>query len=514
MSVFRTLVAVVRADVRERTRRYGFLLTMGGAVYLGYAVNAGYVVMHLDNYRGVYNSAWIGTLTAMSTVLFVSLVGFYAVKNAIDRDRVTRVGQILAATPLSKFMYLLAKFLSNFWIFSLIIAVQATAAIVMQLFAGNEAGLDLSGLLMPFLLIAMPALAIIAALAVLFECIPFLMSGLGNVLYFFVWGLLLVGSTESKNPHLDFACLNRVEASLRTTVLHDNPSFTGGFSLNAGPATSFAGFKVFQWDGIEWPAEMVVARLAFFLYALALVLLASLLFDRFDMARASSWRTKTRTKKSRGTSLTEIMARVTSLGFLSPTSEFGQLFLAELRLMLKGHSVWWYLGALGFVIAQMVAPLDSVKNIILPLSWLWPVLLWSQMGIREDRFDTVQLLCSTPNFVRRQLPLLWLSGVAVAFFTGVGALIALSIAGDLQGVILFFVAAMFIPALALAMGVWSRSSKMFEALYTVWWYIGPMEHTQTLDFIGLKDVGPHYLLFTGVLLAAAFLGRRQQISTA
>jgi len=70
--------------------------------------------IRLGDYRGVYTSAWIGVMVSMVTTCFVSLVGFYIVKNAIDRDRQTGVGQILATTPLSKSSYLLGKFLSNF----------------------------------------------------------------------------------------------------------------------------------------------------------------------------------------------------------------------------------------------------------------------------------------------------------------------------------------------------------------------------------------------------------------
>ncbi|MGW8957644.1 hypothetical protein [Paenibacillus sp. NPDC055715] len=43
---------------------------------------------------------------AMSTISVLLIVGFALVKNAIDRDRVTRVGQLLSAMPLGKSGYL------------------------------------------------------------------------------------------------------------------------------------------------------------------------------------------------------------------------------------------------------------------------------------------------------------------------------------------------------------------------------------------------------------------------
>src|ERR1700722_17806592 len=109
----RILLAMVRADFLERVRRYSFLLTLGFAVYLGYAVYAGQVTLRLNEYRGVNDSAWIGSVMGLVATVWLSLVGFYVVKNAIQRDRETRVGQILATTPISKPFYMVAKALSN-----------------------------------------------------------------------------------------------------------------------------------------------------------------------------------------------------------------------------------------------------------------------------------------------------------------------------------------------------------------------------------------------------------------
>jgi hypothetical protein len=98
----RVLWHLVKADFLTRVRRTSFFLTLGFAVLLGYETFAGHVVMQLDDYRGIYNSAWVGALMAVVTSSFLTLVGFYIVKGSILRDETTRVGQILAATPMTK----------------------------------------------------------------------------------------------------------------------------------------------------------------------------------------------------------------------------------------------------------------------------------------------------------------------------------------------------------------------------------------------------------------------------
>ena len=96
MNSARVLYHLVRADFLERVRRYSFLLTLAGALWVAYGVATEEVWIVVGNgYRGVYNSAWIGALMAICCSTFLSLAGFYIVKNSVQRDTDTRVGQIL-----------------------------------------------------------------------------------------------------------------------------------------------------------------------------------------------------------------------------------------------------------------------------------------------------------------------------------------------------------------------------------------------------------------------------------
>jgi ABC-type transport system involved in multi-copper enzyme maturation permease subunit len=92
----------------------------------------------LGEYRGVYTSAWIGVMVSLVTTTFLSLVGFYIVKNAVDRDRQTGVGEILASTPHSATAYLLGKFFSNFAVLTSMLGVLVLAAIAMQFLVAED----------------------------------------------------------------------------------------------------------------------------------------------------------------------------------------------------------------------------------------------------------------------------------------------------------------------------------------------------------------------------------------
>jgi len=185
-------------------------------------------------------------------------------------------------------------------------------------------------------------------------------------------------------------------------------------------------------------------------------------------------------------------------------------------LLLKGHAWWWYTVAGGLFIATLTTKMSSAQGVLL-VAWLWPVLVWSQMGAREARFRTGALIFSSEKALYRQLPALWMAGVIVALATGGGVGIRLLLGGDWPALAAWLAGAFFIPSLALAFGVWSGSSKLFEATYTVWWYVGPAHFTPGLDFIGSnpasRSVGLYALLAAG-LLVAAYMGRRQRMAYA
>ena len=186
---------LLRADFLERVRRYSFLVTLVATVWLGYLVGTGKLGVWIGDARGAFNSAWIATVMALVINSFLSLAGFYVVKNAVDRDRQTGVGQILATTRLSKPLYTLGKALSNLAVLGAMLAVLFVATIMIQLVAGEDRRIDLLQIALPFLLLALPMMALVAAVAVLFETVPGLRGGFGNVVWFFAW-TFLIGSGE------------------------------------------------------------------------------------------------------------------------------------------------------------------------------------------------------------------------------------------------------------------------------------------------------------------------------
>lgn len=230
-------------------------------------------------------------------------------------------------------------------------------------------------------------------------------------------------------------------------------------------------------------------RLAWIGVAFALVLLATPFFDRFDPARGRRLsRTRHRSRQesaeaaavvTKPTSASTAPPRGRPLIHLTPLGEgrswgLHRMFVAELRLLLKGYPWWWYVLAGGLIVAQCVAPLEISRGPLLTAAWIWPILLWSAMGTREARHGTEQLIFTGPRVVCRQVPASWLAGVVVVAVMGGGVAVRLLLAPNYSGLLGWFAGALFIPTLALALGVWTKSSRPFEGLFTGVWYIGPL----------------------------------------
>jgi ABC-type transport system involved in multi-copper enzyme maturation permease subunit len=524
---------LARADLLERIRRSSFLIVLVSAVFVGFLsvppIGAGYRVLQVGTQRGVYDSAWIGLMFGLIAALHLPLVGFYLVRNAVDRDRQTGVGEILATTPISKPAYVLGKWLSNVSVLVLILAVMTLMAGVMQLVRAEDTAIRLGALVPNIWLMSVPVLAVAAALAVLFECTPVLRSSWGNVIYLFLWlfsiALVLGGSMNSEagpgvvRPKADLYSFSRPVATIQQQLLAVDPEadVSSGLAI-IGPDIE----GTFVWTGFRWTAGIVLERLRWLGLALLLALAAAIPFDRFDPARARR-RTEATAIQADDEPVSAAAVPVGGAIRLAPLSAsprrwaFPGLLAAELKLVLRGQKPLWYLGAIALNLACLFNPSTPVQRYLLLAVWLWPLALWSRMGVRERRFNTEQLVFSAQRPVLRQLPATWLAAVLVTVLAGFGAWLHLALAGEAVSVVGWFAGALFVPALALALGTWTGSSRAFEAGYLLLWYLGAFEGIPVLDFTGTSAADGEiwmpivYVALAGGLVLLAMIGRHRRL---
>ncbi|MGM1045005.1 MAG: ABC transporter permease [Bacillota bacterium] len=530
MTSFRSLYHIVRADFNERARSYGFLVTIVLTILAAYFfvpfTDAKYGVVMINEHRGIYNSAWIGATVVMSTVTILSLIGFALVRNAIDRDRTTRVGQIIATTPISKFVYLFGKFVSNFIVLAIIVLIAFLVSIAMQLIRNEDTTIRLLDLLLPFLFVALPLMALVAALAVLFEATRVLSAGVGIIVYFFLWSQVFLNyGVTVQLGNLALSSLMGLEVFYDSMIdtFRDQKNVAGPVEMADGIIELDRPLETFVWSGVDWSSEVIAGRLAWVVIALAAVFLAALVFRGFDKVIVkdsfdlfSLFKKKRKGGKDVGWESSSSLTAKTLSG-ISLQFSFFNLLRYELWLMLKGQKWWWYLIALLFIVGDLLLPLENVRSMLGPLTWVWPILIWSSMGVRELRNNTRDIVFSSIHPLERQIPATWFAGFMIALGTGIGLGIQLLLKGDMGGLFAWFVGAMFIPTLALALGIWTRTNKTFEVVFLVIMFVGTMNQLQVFDFMGSMDSSPGkgipliYLVVTLILLASAVVGRRNQL---
>jgi ABC-type transport system involved in multi-copper enzyme maturation permease subunit len=516
MQSLRSVLAIARADFFERTRSYGFLVILALTVFSAWRLvpNAGSTraPMHFDAFRALNTAAGIGATVATMCGLWLFFIGFYLVSNAVKRDEDTGVGQIIATTQVGKATYLFGKAVSNLAVLLAILGAVSLTLVLTLLVKGEGGGFDLVALWLPLWVLVTPSLALVAALAVVAEVLFRNLRGVINVAYFFFWTFVLMASmlvfanvpvSTPAGQITDMFAMRTVVEAMETDLRLVKPEHK---KLDVQVNFPFADQvdRTFVFGGFKQVFPLWLWRFAWVGVAALLVGLVAVPFRRFDPAYRHASGGQQGQKPDRvQTDQQSIPVRGRSLAL--PSVETGSPFLlllqSELRLMLHGRSRWWWLVTGGLLVATAVAPLGIAHRYVLPGLWFWHVLVLSRLGCREVSARTTEIVFAAPSPLARQLPAALGAGVALTLVLGLSVLLRQLLAGNPAGALGVVAGALFIPALALALGTWTNGSKTFEILFTVLWY-GAMNDAPPMDFAGAlaSDQG------TGIVLAYLGLG--------
>jgi hypothetical protein len=278
-------------------------------------------------------------------------------------------------------------------------------------------------------------------------------------------------------------------------------------------------FKTFDWPGLVWTPGIVAERWLWAGFGLGAILLSAAWFTRFDLSREGPRR---RVKPGQAKlaepaaspekTLRRLLPSLSPLASkLARVNPFLGVLFAELRLLLNGRPWWWWLGIIGMNIAILASPLMRTKLYLLPIAWLWPLAIWSEMGNRERKNNTSQMVFSSARPVLRQLPATWLAGVLATALFGIAGMVVFLSNGDPIALAGWVGAVIFIPTLALALGVFSSGGRVFEVVYLIWWYVGPFQKAAGMDFTASA---PQFFLLAAaglLLLAALWRGRQVRV---
>src|SRR5688572_6126 len=294
MEVIRRFAAITVADLRERTRALRFWVILGIVAIASWwcfpPPGADWMTVSVDGARGAYSSAWVGMTLALVYSTIMAWLGFYLVRGSLVRDFDTRVWQLLVATPMTRAGYLLAKWTSHMVVFALVMAIGLGVGLVAQWVRAEDRSLDLLQLVLPVIVLTMPAVALTAFFAIVFDMVPWLRRAGGNVLYFFVWIAMFSTFASNIDPSTsewarttwfsDPSGVTLVQRDFLETI----PALAPGLdpnSVSIGINVTEGSARTFAWKSWSIGAADLGGRL---LWVLLTMLATALLAPVLDMA--------------------------------------------------------------------------------------------------------------------------------------------------------------------------------------------------------------------------------------
>ncbi|MBW9171762.1 hypothetical protein [Clostridium estertheticum] len=549
MKAFDVVYEVARADFLQRIRQKSTLIAIVFMMYFSYLavpdLKATYynTVLGVSNevgYRGIYNSAWIGFLITLIIVTYMTLIGFFLTKNTISRDRQTKIGQIVATSSIDNKHYLFGKVLSNFLYLVIMIIVIMIVAIFLQIIRAESTQIELWKIIAPFLFMAIPAMFITSILSVVFESTPSLQKTGGNIVYFFLWIMIMTLSVlgnigtlipnalvrnvfEQISGHIDIFGLGKLSSAMLNGILQGFPDFKGGITIGAG--VGITKINTFKWNGMQWTIDVIMYRIIWILIAIVLFRYVASKFKKENLIdKEFNVKKPIRTNKAKKKIKNDdfeghVESNYKKTVLLTPNNvkairfNFVNMVIEELNLMLKGVSPWWFVFQAVLILNSVSVPNNVAMSSIIPVTFIFPLLIWSKAGTLDKKYGTEQYLFSSTYYKIEQFIALW---VSVAFFTAiisVGAIAKILISGGIVNVLALLVGIAFISSLAVFLGTVSGNSILFELIYIALWYMGPLNKLPYFDYLGfshesiLMGMPMVYSIISVVLIGAALLFR-------
>jgi hypothetical protein len=516
---------IIKADYLQRTRSYSFLITLAVTVYAAYSFvppdSAAYTTLSASGYKGAYNSAWVGYVSAIMTTVMLSFYGFLLVNSGIKKDIDTEVGLIIATTPISNFKYLLCKQLSNYVVLLTIAGCTFSISLILFFIRGTGYPFILSNFVLPYLFFAVPALFMIASLAVVAEVFLGKRSILQYIIYFFLCGVTmsLIKTKGGDNPSgvFDPFGLSLITKSITNQInsqFHEHvKDVSFGFIFNGHRK-----YKPFVWEGISWSAVFIFSRVLWIGFGLALTYFSSLFFHRFDFKQAAGKKKTKVIQQPEADKLTINPAGITRQTMPPLVFNYGifPFIKTELLLLIRQGNKWLWLLNAGLWIAMFIAPLPIAYTYMLPVLLFLQVTRWSDLVTKEKTNRVHYFAYASYKPLLRMLPAQIFAGILLALALALPILLRNAVALNGYAIINIVNGSVFIVLLAATLGILSGGKKLFEVVFFMLTYaiINKMDVADYIGSLTHNNAGMYILVIICInacLLCAGFLTRNYQV---
>lgn len=517
--MIRAIYQSAKGDYLQRSRSYAFLITLAVTIYAAYSFvpthEANYTTINITGYKGAYNSAWVGHVSAVMGTFILTLCGFFLVSGGIKKDIDTAVGMIIASTQASNFRYLLTKFLGNFAILLTISALALLISIVMFFIRNTGYPFQIENFLLPYLLIVIPAIVLVSGLAIISEVFLGRKQVLQYFIYIFIFFIFISNVRNNKgNPSSIVAdgfglgiVTNSIKDKVNATFHKNIEQVSLGYVIRKKTE-----FKTFEWEGVSWDPVYLLSRLMWIALTFAAVYLSSFFFHRFDLKQATKKMKKgnvflekltgdfsgfSNSSGMSGTSNVSGFSGHSDLpGFsmhpprdigmeLAPvTPAYGILpfVKTELLLMIRKDSKWLLYISFALWISTLFIPLRFAHTFLLPILLFLQVSRISDLTTKEQTNRLHYFTYAAYKPLQRILPAQLIAAFCLLTALSLPVICRLLISGEALTVLQLVNGLLFTVLLSASLGIISGSKKLFEILYFA------------LTYLAFQGIGPaHYL---------------------
>lgn len=504
MNRFTTLI---KYDYLQRTRSYRFLITLCFSLAFAYsfipAPDSSYTTIRIGDYLGNYNSAWIAYVSAIMTSVFLSLTGYYLINNSLKNDIDTKLGQIIATTRVSNFSYLLTKVISNFLVLLTIVFIIFVMSILLFFLYSRDARFVLSDFVIAYLLIPVPTMFFISAVAVVLEMFLVGKSILQNTVFFFLFCMMLVGSSNEKQRFpVDLFGKNDVTQEMIQQV--KRISATGeDHKLNIGFVVGRQdGVKRFNFEGVNPPLPYMMMRVLLIIIGIGLIAVVSTYFHRFNI-REEFRANKIADDTPKNDKVKEVV--MTLLPTAKPALGIMPFYKTELLLMIRQGKKWlWGLNLTGMILLAFT-PINIAHAIILPMLWFLQVSRWASLTTKEKEHNVHYFAFSSFRPLSRLLTAQLLAGVTISITLALPLLLRHAILLNFNELLAIFLGAIFIVLFSAFLGIISQGKRLFEILFFLITYANINSVPFTDYFGGLSSNKGYLLIMSFIILTMTIM---------
>ncbi|MEL6562227.1 MAG: hypothetical protein AAFQ94_28905 [Bacteroidota bacterium] len=459
---------LLKLDVLQRIRTYRFFVMVVLGLYLaaGFvpAPDANYSTINLGEFRPIYNSVWVGALTAMMSSILICMVGFFLIDGAIGKDRNLKVDIFIRSRAISRRKYLFLKAWSNSVMLCIIILFIFLMALIM-FFIRREAGeFSLLDFLIPFALVSVPAAIFTGHLSVILEALTGKYAVVRIII--FLLSLAAIFPTIQNVVPGDFTYfrdtlgLSNFFGQIRLLIEQQFGATLSGISM---------GYQFFDRpeqtnfviDEFKYPLSFVISRPFIVLMMTGLVALSALLPEMlFRNSLAIPVGPKKESSKE-AVSKKQTFHRPVNVSY---SQNFVRLTLIDIKALLtfRKQKINWLIAAIWGV--SIFVPLSVSHSYLLPLMVLFSSNKIAALGARVYQTQIIQYSRVFPRFYSRQLFTHLMAVLTWLLLLALPVMLRLLIDQSIHQILHVITGLLFIGLLAQLLGAINKSARLFEII--------------------------------------------------